>query len=120
MPAPALPTDTCAKVVLLSDAWLPSDAYRHCAFAITRTTPFRFQKADTRKTRQYYNLQRDPAVTGQEVLGRSDRYTLLQRGSVLYAKDGNLTTLAGLLQAQKAFRDIGYNYFVEIPADSPN
>lgn len=119
LPKSALPADHFAKLVLISDAWLPADAYQHCGFAVTRTTPFRFHNTATGETRQYDNLQRDPKSKDRHTPSLSERFTLLRRGSVLYARDGKLEALTKALEAQKAFRDIGYNYFVTVPESAP-
>ena len=83
------------KIVLLSDAWVEEDIFKKIAFGITAFTPFRF--IDTPKN-NFYKLG-----TGS----KSKKYSLLQRGSVLYPKEGfDITNLN-----KPAMQRIGYNYF---------
>ena len=83
------------QILLLSDAWIAEKTFEDIDFGITQYTDFRFIEE---KTRDYYNLQS---------AGKSTKFVLLKRGSVLYPKpDFNIKDLQ-----HDAFCRIGYNYF---------
>ena len=113
LPAAALPADELEKLVLVSDAYLPEGAMQNCAFAVTQTTPFRHHRSDSRRTTDFFDMETDTSSNDLRRPAKSQRRTLLKKGSVLYAKPGQGALLAGQFRAQAGFRNIGYNYFVE-------
>lgn len=116
--APAFPVleKDIIRVVLLSDAWsLPDEVYKHCLFAHAEGQDFRFLKSEVSATKNYY--QRGEHVNASESLGRSDKHTLLRRGSVFYCKDGQYAALQTALEKATPFRRIGYNAFAAVRTD---
>lgn len=118
-PFPALAPADLPKLILISDAYLPMDVLnQYTAFVIGETKPFRYIKTKV-GTKKYYNLS--GKSTHQNEAEKSQRYTLLKKGAVLFAKDkAALDDLANMLQGastsptaerMKRFYKIGYNYF---------
>lgn len=94
-------TDGLGQVVLLSDTRVSPEVYGHTGFALTETTPFRHFRPSLGHPNALWLPGLDP---------KSSRYTLLCRGSSLYAH--NTTPLeTHLANNAPAFRRIGYNYF---------
>lgn len=126
------PSAPGARIVLLSDAYLPESRLRECClFAAAATVPFRYLQTSIKSTERYYNLER-AAGTGKgappaaAAATRSARYTLLRRGGVLYVKTGKEQDLQDCLKGTHPdhpdspalrFRKIGYNYFSFLPSN---
>jgi CRISPR-associated protein Cmr3 len=89
-------TDT-KHILLLSDAYIDEAIFEDIDFAINTYTNFRYIHS---KDKNFYML------SGND---KSDKSILMQRGSVLYCKDAS--KVAAKLRSNKAFRNIGYNYF---------
>ena len=86
---------------LLSDAFICKDMHQYIDFGLNESIDFRFIKS---KAKEYYQIN-NSAGKGD----KSDKYTLMQRGSVLYCNDGK--AIGSLLRANINFREIGYNYY---------
>jgi CRISPR-associated protein Cmr3 len=83
------------KIVFISDAWIDEKVFENIEFGITRFTDFRFINNNKKS---YYTLHDK---------SKSNRYLLLERGSVLYPKPSfNHRSLFN-----SSFYRIGYNYF---------
>ncbi|SEJ81839.1 CRISPR type III-B/RAMP module-associated protein Cmr3 [Cyclobacterium xiamenense] len=89
------------KFTLLSDAVVSSGIFQHCEFALSEIQEFRVG---------LFNAD------GFGFGGKSQKYNLLRRGSVLFAKNpATAIELKKLLDAPVNFRQIGFNhYFQEI------
>jgi len=96
-----------SQVVLLSDASVVPAINNMADFASTESVSFRHLNA---------NLDNPNKLWTQHHTPKSSLYHLLQRGSVLYAKDPNVIETE--LKKAAAFRRIGYNYFKTITAQS--
>lgn len=83
------------KIVFISDAWIDEKVFENIEFGITRFTDFRF--INNNKT-SYYTLHDQ---------SKSNRFLLLQRGSVLYPK----ASFDHQSLINSSFYRIGYNYF---------
>ena len=94
------------KVVLISDAYVPSEEgfYQLTDLPLCTSTPFRYNVSHIKKEKHnYYGL---PV--------RSQRYHLLKRGSVFYTRQAE--KLTDMLKGETAFYSIGYNhYLIENP-----
>ena len=100
-----------AKILLTANAYANArELLRCCHFAITQTVPFRYVKTNIARTRHYYNL-RDWDVDERGAPQRSQKYNLLQKGSVLYVKKSKLAQVEEALNAYKQFQKIGYNHY---------
>lgn len=89
------PTQT---ILLLNDAFVEADFFKNVNYGITEFADFRYIKS---KTKNYYALKNQTDKSG--------KMKLLKRGSVLFCKDGK--AVAYSLRSNKAYRQIGYNYF---------
>ncbi len=104
-PRYALPAGMKPCLVLLSDALVDPEVYAHCEFATVHTLDFRFLKTSIGKTSRYHNVSRDNKTTD---LVKSEKFTLLEKGSVLYPRDNQqVQALISLPRLQQ----IGYNHF---------
>jgi len=100
------------RIVLLSDTYADWSLIRkHCAFTVTQVTPFRYFTTLLGKTNRFYDFKKDDLTTRQQ----SGLHTLLQRGSVLYVEGQDAEkVISDHLDGQKAFQNLGYNYFQTI------
>ena len=92
-----------AKVVLLSDALVKTDVRSVCEFSFIETGDFRYISTNLKDTKRFYNISEQKGDAK-----KSERYTLIKRGSVLFTKD--VSKLKEVLSIP-AFQRIGYNYF---------
>lgn len=104
------------RIVLVSDAFITDEAWNEVETAVTAATDFRHIQTHASLTRIGSMHTRKPGEKGygqhQAHLAKSAKYTLLQRGSVLVAKNADLTTLRGYLDRQP-WTIIGFNqYFI--------
>ncbi|MEZ4885618.1 MAG: type III-B CRISPR module-associated Cmr3 family protein [Chitinophagales bacterium] len=107
---------TTQRIVLLSDAYIgEKDIFKHCHFALTDTTPFRYIQTSVDKTSKYYNL-RDWDIDEEEIPQLSEKYNLLKRGSVLYVDKSELHEVEKVLKGFEQFRQIGYNQYQVLDA----
>jgi len=94
-------TGTGDKITLLSDALVSSEIFQHCEFALSDSQEFRvgFFKSN-----------------GFGFGGKSQKFNLLKRGSVLFAKNHSAgVQIKGLLEEPVNFRQMGFNhYFQEV------
>ncbi|RMG59202.1 MAG: hypothetical protein D6722_22585 [Bacteroidetes bacterium] len=100
--------DPQTRLLLLSDAGVPAHIFEACKMTVTDTTDFRFLQTSVDRTTRYANISTDPDT---QDLQKSDKYSLLQKGSVLYPKD--LSTVLKALQ-HPGLQQIGYNTFTII------
>jgi len=113
-------------VLLTSDAYVSPKIYEYCQLAISDTKPFR--NIITPKSSQYYSTLYSPDGDdkGKKVYAenrkadvkerrryKSEQFTLLKRGTVLFPK-GALSDLTNAL-TDKNFRTIGYNHYFTNP-----
>jgi CRISPR-associated protein Cmr3 len=100
---------SCAfdRIVLLSDAYLPSSVYDDCVFANTDIVNFRNIKT-TVAVKNYASMGTE---AGDKPYKATEKRNLLSRGSVLYTK--NATVIEELLK-KSPFHIIGYNYYKTI------
>ena len=108
------------QIILLSDAYLPEYVPGQSAyFANTAITDFRCLQTEVRHTSNYATLGAKSSASQRPVY-KSKKLSLLQRGSVFYGKDHqSLESLAASLEKETAFRTIGYNQYVTVPAPAP-
>lgn len=99
------------KVVLLSDCFLPCDAYKKSVFASVEHTTFKYLEIITDKNDEadYYKIS-----GGKIQLKKTAEFrTLLRKGSVLYVEnESKKEELINTINQAKAFRQIGYNYAI--------
>lgn len=97
------------RLTLLSDAFVTSDIYAHCDFAITETVDFRHIETST-DVRNYANLNRSAkgALTTPK---KANKYQLLERGSVLFGSPDQMKLACQLLDKPRHFCRIGYNAY---------
>ncbi|RYC70035.1 type III-B CRISPR module-associated Cmr3 family protein [Spirosoma sordidisoli] len=108
---PAQPdTGGPARLTLLSDALVTNEVYEHCDFAVSETVDFRAIETSNMVT-NYADLNRDRKPNDAMPQRGQHRQLLLERGSVLYVKDGQTTALRQLLDKPRHFRRIGYNAY---------
>lgn len=100
-------------VLLTSDAYVSPDIYDHCHLAISDTKPFRnIITPDS----QYYSYSAALAKEKHNKLRyKSKQFTLLKRGTVLFPKKGQLTTITKELEKNVNFDTIGYNHYFTNP-----
>lgn len=105
----ATPEFNGTKIILLSDAFVEADIYQYCAFAITDIKTFRNIKTSLSTTTKWSDLgdNRDqPSKT-------PEKWQILERGSVLFAKNDNIEALKTALNVPH-YQKIGYNIFQTI------
>ena len=110
-----IPHHNAPGLVLLSDAFLPGfdEAVKRCTFYINPLAPFRFLKTRVREGVNYYSS--DPLKRSGGAMQRSQKYQLLQKGSVFFFRDEDaMQEFAGKLDQQVNFRQIGYNHYKTI------
>ncbi|MBP9076711.1 MAG: hypothetical protein KBG02_07600 [Haliscomenobacter sp.] len=96
------------KVVLYGDAFLenPQDLFAHCSLVVAKTKPFR----------NIY-VKGKPGTVGNQVYANLHKHKqkkllyLLERGSILYLKQGEEEAAIQLLQSAGNYVNIGYNHF---------
>ena len=98
-----------AEVVLISDAYVPNSIYENTDFAITETVDFRFITSTVGETERYHNIS-EKGVSVNDTLGKSEKYNLLERGSVFYVKKDKLQAFEAALH-NEVFNAIGYNRY---------
>lgn len=108
-----LPTQP--RLVLTSDAWVPTSAWEHTIGAITETTDFRHIRTH-RDVKKFGRMRpASPEHAGSiptDQMAKSIKYTLLARGSVFVCADkAALDNLAGALRIQPWY-GIGFNHFI--------
>lgn len=92
--------DKSNKLVLTSDAFIEDSFFDAFDHGITKFTDFRFIKS---AFRNFYKMD-------ESGFSKSNKTNLLKRGSVLYFSDHKKVSDA-LLNLNKSFKRIGYNYF---------
>lgn len=96
------------KVVLYGDAFVedPQELFAHCSLVLAKSKPFRSiyvkGKPDAISNQIYANLHKHK---------HKKLLYLLERGSVLYLKQGEEKAVIHLLQSAKNYVNIGYNHF---------
>jgi len=119
------------RLVLVSDAEMPEEAWKHTAAAATETVDFRHLQTfyDTKSKTQNVKIGgltkiqplgkktdhekwlEENTLSDKHPLGKSTKFTLLRRGSVLVCPDTTaLTALAGALTLEP-WRTAGFNHF---------
>lgn len=94
------------KIILTSPSYIPDNLLENTCFSITETIPFKFMQT-TIKTKDYSRL-------GKEIK-HSNRYELYQTGSVFYFRTKTeMEDFKTGVEEQTDFRQIGYNYVVEL------
>ena len=91
------------KIVLTSDAYIPSgeDLVTLC---ISETTPFKYLQTSVDKT-EHYNRLNSKIIT-------SNKANLYRKGSIFFFEnEENCRDFQAIIEAQKNFRQIGYNYY---------
>ncbi|WP_251862252.1 type III-B CRISPR module-associated Cmr3 family protein [Clostridium sp. Marseille-Q2269] len=93
------------KIILLSDTYISKDIYeKNCSYAISTKIDFKSLCSDNyckNKNKHYYNR-----------FDRSEsKYSLLEKGSVLFAAKDNYDKLIENINNSK-FQKIGYNIFI--------
>lgn len=92
------------KIILLSDTYIKSCDYdRYCIYSISDSVDFRnlSSKSYTKRSNKFYYRE----------FSKSYKYTLLERGSVLYTTDKNYSYLISSIK-NKHLQQIGYNKFI--------
>lgn len=110
-PGMANPVKDRYKILLLSDAFVKPTIYKHCQFSFGENIEFRFLKSNLEKTDHYYRRTKNGGGA-DDVLQRSSKYHLLERGSVFYLLPDQLEAFRGEMEAPDSFRKIGYNAFL--------
>ena len=106
------------KLVLLSDAYADAErVYSNCNFAVSEVVNFQHLVTKVNQTENYNNLNRKHKK--HQKVSKSNAFNLLQKGSVFYtSSEEQLQVLAGIFEETKAFRQIGYNAFVTLNAQT--
>ena len=113
LPQNAWPADDLSKICLLSDTYLPqSGLHGMSTFIAGHTTSFRFLETSL-DTEKHFNLS--GKKNGADA-AKSDRYTLLKKGAVIYPATGKEQAWQNMLEGKDngqvlRFRKIGYNQF---------
>lgn len=112
---PTLPesyTRKCFAIICLSDCFLQNTALLDtCDFAVNKVVSFRNIQSKTAITTQYNGL----SVHNNEQLQRSNRFNLLQRGSVLYFTNKEpFDTVRTAIESETRCKSIGYNAILTI------
>ncbi len=94
------------QVILLSDCFCNNSIYEVCNFSITETINFRNIITPNRTVN--YGALDDPHSGRNMFLKKSNKYTLLKRGSILY---GNVEDIISKLNHPNA-KNIGFNQFI--------
>lgn len=103
---------TGQKWILLSHAFLPPDIGKHADFILGATLPMRYLESSVSDTTRYSNLNRYGQNTHKHWIQRSNKFILLQAGSVLYfSNPADKAALLSKLMEPKEFIQIGYNHF---------
>jgi hypothetical protein len=94
-----------STLLLTSDAYLRGNWRSCCRAVISRPVSFRSLTFQTDKDTNYADRP-----------SRSERYNLVQRGSLLYVKDDEQQAqqLSEHFKQEAGFRQIGYNYFTTV------
>ncbi len=95
-----------SEIVLISDAYVPTTIYDNTEFAITETVDFRFITSTVGDTERYHNI----SDSDKSVLQKSEKYNLIERGSVFYLKKDKLADFESVLH-NASFHKIGYNHY---------
>lgn len=107
----SLSKDQLYKIALISDAYVDmKKLYEHdnVLFVIGKSQHFRFIQTNT-NTKNHYKLSKED----KSAASISDRINLLKKGSVIYCKDEAASeAVQKILEAEAAFRTIGYNHFI--------
>ncbi len=100
------------KIVLLSDAYLSGyDSKTDFQFAISSTKAFRFLKTEVKENNDKY-YSSDPLKKKTENMNRSDKFNLIEKGSVFFFEnETQMNAFAEKLELEANFRQIGYNNF---------
>lgn len=86
------------KITLLSDAKIDKEIFEYCDYAITGKKSFRTLKGNTGEKKAYQ--------------AKTDRYFLLERGSVLFVDDTNMQKIEQILNYEP-MTTIGYNKYIK-------
>ena len=99
--------------VLLSDAYVDREGYEALPFAVTDTVTFRHLTTPPRIT-NFARLRRhgEKGKDRDDTMRQSRKYSLLRRGSILYAKSPE--QLTNLLDLER-WQTIGYNHYHLLP-----
>jgi CRISPR-associated protein Cmr3 len=102
--APQYPT--AHKVILLSDAYVSTDIYKSCVFAITDIVNFRNIQSKVATTTQWSDLSYEIGTIKPQKT--TEKIQMLKRGSVLFTNDKD-----GLEDALNTpqYKRIGYNIY---------
>lgn len=99
-------TNYIYKIILLSDTYISKDIYaENCTYSISTKVDFKNLKSE--KYSQLKN-QKKPYYKRFE---ESNKYSLLEKGSVLFATEDNYSKLIENINNSK-FQKIGYNIFI--------
>ncbi len=108
-----IPDSNSPKIVLLSDAYLSNYDKNDFQFAISTTKTFRFLNTVVKKGNKYYSS--DPLDKDKNKITRSDKFNLLEKGSVFYFKDEEqMNDFSKKLNKEKNLIQIGYNQHKKI------
>lgn len=96
-------------LMLTSDAYVNEDVLSLVDFAVTDTIPFRNIVSPVSSKVDYSRIDKNRS----ESLNKKSkvRLLLLKRGSVFYAKNGNLNALKTAIDKHQNFKNIGYNHY---------
>ncbi len=84
------------RIILISDAIIDFNLHELCEFYISETTNFRTMSFD-------YNYSG----------GKPLKLNLLQKGGILYPKEGKMNELSKCLKKHVKFRNIGFNHLLK-------
>jgi CRISPR-associated protein Cmr3 len=97
---------TAHKVILLSDAFVSTDIYKSCVFAITDIVNFRNIKSKVAETTQWSDLSYEKGFIKPQKT--TEKIQMLKRGSVLFTNDKD--SLEKALDTPQ-YKRIGYNIY---------
>lgn len=106
----ALPQNELSRVLLLSDAYIPS---HDADFAINDTTDFSCLRTSVDDTEDYYSIKNTKETTKKEKshVYHMDNVQLYTRGSVFYFNERSKAESFLNENEKSEFNQIGYNYF---------
>lgn len=92
-------SEVSTKITLISDSKIDKDIFKYCDYAITTKKSFR-------------TLSESSTIgQGKTFQGKSDKYFLLERGSVLFVDESNLKNVEQILNYEP-MTTIGYNKYI--------
>jgi CRISPR-associated protein Cmr3 len=98
---------------LISDAYVDKEAFEALPYAVAGTVDFRNIRTPTKIT-NFGRFRRNSRTMAVDRMTQSGKYTLLSRGSILYAETEEKLTALLHDKCHAHWRTIGYNHFISL------